>query len=195
MASVGAVMKFLRKKRVLLLLFVGFVFVLFANSDWLGRLMYPIHYQSDIKASAINHKVDPYLVAAIIRAETNYKTGKASKKGAIGIMQIMPDTAQWIIESAKFSNVQLTDIERRADVSIELGSWYLGSLHEQFDHNAIAAVAAYNAGPGNVRSWLNDGVWDGTKETVEQIPFGETRHYIQRVIYYYNKYKELYPAF
>jgi soluble lytic murein transglycosylase len=86
-------------------------------------------------------------------------------------------------------------LRHRADVSIEVGSWYLSSLTQQFGQNKIAAIAAYNAGPGNVQKWMNSGVWDGKMETVKQIPFGETRHYVQRVIYYYNKYKDLYPSF
>jgi soluble lytic murein transglycosylase len=187
-------MRVLRKKRVFLVLLIGFIVVLFASSDRLGRMIYPIHYKGDIKASASNNQVDPYLVAAIIRAESNYKTGQESKKGAIGIMQIMPDTATWIIQKANFTDVTLEDIQHRADVSIELGTWYLHSLHEQFNNNDVASVAAYNAGPGNVRSWLKEGVWDGSGDTVNRIPFGETRHYVQRVIYYYNKYKALYPT-
>ncbi|PZD95843.1 lytic transglycosylase domain-containing protein [Paenibacillus sambharensis] len=187
-------MSWLLKKRVMLILFIGLLVLLFVNSSWMGRMLYPIYYKSDITASAENYGVDPYLVAAIIRAESNYKTGKESKKGALGIMQIMPDTAKWIVEKAEFTEVSMEELRDRADVGIELGTWYLHSLHEQFENNPIAVVAAYNAGPGNVRSWLRDGIWDGTRESSSQIPFGETRHYVQKVIYYYNKYKELYPV-
>jgi len=188
-------MKWLLKRRVLALLLIGVLVLLFVNSSWLGRWMYPIHYASDIRASAVSQDVDPHLIAAIIRAESNYKTGKESHKGALGIMQIMPETASWIVEMAAFQGVTLDDIRHRADVGIELGAWYLHSLHDQFDGNRVAAIAAYNAGPGNVRSWLREAAWDGRIETSDQIPFGETRHYVQRVVYYYNKYRELYPTF
>ncbi|GGF97831.1 lytic transglycosylase domain-containing protein [Paenibacillus abyssi] len=157
--------------------------------------MYPIHYRDDIRASASNYDVDPYLVAAIIKAETNYQTGRESRKGALGIMQIMPDTAHWITERAGFTDVTLDDVHQRADVGIEMGTWYLASLKHQFNHNTITAIAAYNAGPGNVTRWLNEKIWDGEFDTVSQIPFGETRHYVQKVVYYYNKYKELYAEF
>lgn len=187
-------MSWLRKKRVLLALFVAMLALLFINSSWMGRLMYPIRYTEDIKVSAVNNDVDPYLLAAVIRTETNFRTGQVSSKGALGIMQIMPDTARWIVERAEFSDVSMDDIRDRADIGIELGAWYLHSLHVQFDDNPVAAVAAYNAGPGNVRSWLNTGVWDGRSETSDSIPFGETRNYVQRVIYYYNKYKAIYPT-
>ncbi len=60
------------------------------------------------------------------------------------------------------------------------------------DGNPIAAIAAYNAGPGNVKNWINKDMWDGTYDNVKSIPIGETRHYVQRVIYYYNQYTDLY---
>lgn len=186
-------MRWLRKKRVLLVLVLGILVLLFAKSDWLGRVIYPVHYQSDIQASAQSYGIEPQLLAAIVRVETNYKTGKTSRKGALGIMQIMPDTAAWIVEQAQFRNVTLDDIHHRADIGIELGAWYIASLLKQFDDRMAAAAAAYNAGPGSVRSWLNEGRWDGTIATSDSIPYGETRHYVQRVYYYYNTYKTLYP--
>jgi soluble lytic murein transglycosylase len=168
--------------------------VLYAEqSGWVKQRMYPIAYRDDIRASALSHGVEPHLVAAIIRIESNYKTGKVSSKGALGIMQIMPDTAAWIVEQARYEGVTLDKVKHRADVGIELGTWYLASLLRQFDGNMAAAVAAYNAGPGNVSAWLKEGVWDGTIASSDDIPFGETRRYVQRVIYYYNKYKSIYP--
>ncbi|MGM0884431.1 MAG: lytic transglycosylase domain-containing protein [Bacillota bacterium] len=188
-------MRVLLKKRVLLVLLLGLMTILFLKSDWLATWMYPVYYKADIRASASNYGIEPHLVAAIIRSETNYRTGQESKKGALGLMQIMPETAAWVVQKAGFNEVTEDMLRHRADVSIEVGSWYLNSLNQQFGHNKIAAVAAYNAGPGNVRKWLDSGVWDGKMESVKQIPFGETRHYVQRVIYYYNKYKDLYPSF
>ncbi|OMF21571.1 lytic transglycosylase [Paenibacillus sp. FSL H8-0548] len=187
-------MRVLQKKRVLLILLLGLMTILFLKSDWLAVWMYPVHFKEDIRASASNYGVEPHLVAAIIRSETNYKTGKDSKKGALGLMQIMPETADWVVQKAGFNEVNEDMLRNRADVSLQVGSWYLKSLDQQFDQNKVAAVAAYNAGPGNVRKWLDSGVWDGKMESVKQIPFGETRHYVKRVFYYYNKYKDLYPS-
>lgn len=188
-------MRVLLKKRVLMVLLLGLMMILFLKSDWLAAWMYPVYYKEDIRASASNYGVEPHLVAAIIRSETNYRTGQESRKGALGLMQIMPETADWVVQRAGFKEVTEDMLRHRADVSIEVGAWYLKSLDQQFDHNKVAAIAAYNAGPGNVRKWLDSGVWDGTLESVKQIPFGETRHYVQRVIYYYNKYKDIYPSF
>jgi Soluble lytic murein transglycosylase and related regulatory proteins (some contain LysM/invasin domains) len=183
------------KKRLLLAVILILLIVWFIRSDWLASKIYPIHYKEDIRASASNYNLEPHLIAAVIRAESNYQTGRESRKGALGLMQLMPSTAHWVVEKAGFDKVTDDMLRHRADVSIEVGSWYLNMLHEQFDDNMIAAVAAYNAGPGNVRKWLDDGVWNGEIGTTEDIPFGETRHYVQKVYYYYNKYKDLYPVF
>jgi len=188
-------MKRLLRKRVFLVLVVALLAVLFFKSDWMSRWMYPIHFMDEIRISAKNHDVEPQLIAAIIRAETNYKTGAVSKKGAVGIMQVMPDTADWIVKQAGFKGVTIKSVAHQADVGIELGTWYLQSLNQQFKGNRVAVIAAYNAGPGAVKRWLNEGKWDGKQESISNIPYGETRHYVQRVIYYYNKYMDLYPDF
>lgn len=184
-------MRLLQKKRVFALLFVFFILLLFYNSDWLGKWLYPIHYEQDIAISANNYNVDPFLMAAIIRVETNFDPEKTSRKGAVGLMQIMPDTAEWIVQRAGYSAETIHALNR-PDVNIEIGAWYLNSLYNQFKLNKVAVLAAYNAGPGNVRKWLDEGTWDGTLKNAGQIPFGETRHYVQRVLYYYEKYADLY---
>ncbi|MFF2910225.1 lytic transglycosylase domain-containing protein [Paenibacillus sp. NPDC057934] len=187
-------MSWLRKKRVLLLLFIGFTGILFLGTNWMSWF-YPIHYKEEIRKHSTTYEIDPFLVAAIIRVETNFKTGKESKKGAIGLMQLMPDTAKWAMEKAKLPDVSLERLKHEPSVNIELGAWYLSSLSRQFDGNRTAVIAAYNAGPGNVQNWLKQGTWDGTEDNVKDIPFGETRHYVQRVIYYYNQYTDIYKGF
>jgi len=193
-------MKLLRKKRFFALLLIFFVLFLFLNTDWIGRLMYPIEYRSEIKHYSQKHILDPYLVAAIIRAESNFQPDKVSQKGAVGLMQVMPDTANWVIRTSgltQFSVEQLNEPQ----VNMEIGTWYLKYLFQQFhsvlinrsNKSQMAIIAAsYNAGPGNVDKWLKSNRWDGDDSTIEQIPFGETRHYVQRIIYYYDKYQRFY---
>lgn len=77
-------------------------------------------------------------------------------------------------------------------INIQLGSWYIASLTERYHGNKVAVMAAYNAGPGKVDRWLKNGTWDGTSQHASQIPFWETRNYVQRVSFYYEKYKQLY---
>lgn len=187
-------MRWLLKKRVLLLLFIGFTGILFLNSSWLS-LFYPIQYKDEIRYHAEFNDLDPRMVAAIIRVETNYKSGAVSKKGALGVMQIMPDTAKWVIEKAKFTDVELERVKEEPATNIEIGTWYLKHLFDQFDGNEIAMIAAYNAGPTNVKNWIKSGKWDGTLEASKDIPFGETRHYVQRVSHYYKQYSKIYDEF
>lgn len=184
-------LRLLRKKRVLLLVFIGFTAVLFLSTNWMAWF-YPIYYKDEIRKHSKTYDVDPFLIAAIIRVETNYRTGRESKKGAIGLMQLMPDTAKWALEQAKLPDVSMERLKNEPSANIELGTWYLHSLSGQFGDNRAAVIAAYNAGPGKVQSWLEDGSWNGSEEDTKNIPFGETRHYVQRVIYYYNQYVDIY---
>ncbi|TXK86143.1 lytic transglycosylase domain-containing protein [Paenibacillus sp. N3.4] len=184
-------MTFLRKKRVFALLLIFFVLVLFMNSAYIGRKLYPIYFKQEIRQSAAKHHIDPFLIAAIIRVETNYKHHLESKKGALGLMQLMPETAEWIAESTNLSSDEAKDL-LQVDVNINLGSWYLSWLQKHYNGNLIYAIAAYNAGQGNVNKWKQNNIWDGTEANISQIPFGETRHYVQRVLYYYDKYTNLY---
>ncbi|KEQ25667.1 lytic transglycosylase domain-containing protein [Paenibacillus tyrfis] len=184
-------MSFWRKKRVFALLLLTFVIFLFLSSTYVGRMLYPIHYEQEIRQNAAKYDLDPFLVAAVIRVESNYLTETESKKGAYGMMQLMPDTANWIIDKARF-NEEFRNRLNDPAVSIELGSWYLNWLNKQFNGNRIAVLAGYNAGHGKVSRWLQENEWDGTLQNADRIPYGETRHYIQRVMYYYNKYVKLY---
>ncbi|MDO3678907.1 lytic transglycosylase domain-containing protein [Paenibacillus ehimensis] len=184
-------MSFWRKKRVFALLLLTFVIFLFLSSTYVGRMLYPIRYEQEIRQNAAKYDLDPFLVAAVIRVESNYLAETESKKGAYGMMQLMPDTANWIIDKARFSEEFRTRLNEPA-VSIELGSWYLNWLFKQFNGNKIAVLAGYNAGHGKVSRWLQEKEWDGTLQNADRIPYGETRHYIQRVMYYYNKYVKLY---
>ncbi len=191
---------FFRKKRVFALLFISLVVLLFYSNDWLGRWIYPIHYQKEIRLASSQNTLDPFLVSAIIRVESNFESDKVSSKGAIGLMQLMPDTAEWIANVSGSENI--TDRMTTPDVNIQVGAWYISSLQKQFEQriakmdskeDRIALVAAaYNAGPGNVNKWLENGTWDGSFTELSLVPFGETRHYVQRIIYYYKKHERYY---
>lgn len=173
------------------LLLIAFIGILFYNSTFFARQLYPIHFVQEIRDSAANYDVDPFLIAAIIRTESNYQLGQESRKGAIGVMQLMPDTAEWIVDAGGHPKHTLDELHR-VDVNINLGSWYVSWLLKQYKGNKLYSIAAYNAGQGNVNKWREAGTWDGTAEHINQIPFGETRHYVQRVIYYWKKYHKLY---
>ncbi|TCP53743.1 soluble lytic murein transglycosylase [Tumebacillus sp. BK434] len=182
------------KRKVAIILGLIFLIVLAVGSDWFWRFIYPIYHEAEIRQAAETHQIDPLLVAAIIRVESKFRTENVSKVGAVGLMQLMPETAEWI---AKESEIPYRGIEDLSDpeTNIRMGSWYMAYLLKQFDGNQAAAIAAYNAGQGRVSRWMKEGVWDGTLAASEKIPVGETRHYIQRVSFSYTKYQQLYPDF
>lgn len=183
-----------KRKRLFLLLLIVVLAALFIRSEWIGRIVYPVSFKEEIARNAKQYGLDPLLIAAIIRVESNYRENAVSPKGALGIMQLMPDTAAWILKQEKFGDLTVHDAGSRADAGIRLGSWYVKELSRQFDGNLPVMLAAYNAGPNRVKQWLKDKVWDGRETTVGSIPYGETRHYVQRVMYYYKKYQGLYDG-
>jgi len=185
--------KFTGRLYLLLLVVICFVFLLFGKSGWIMKQLYPIKYNEVIAENSVKYSVDPHLIAAVIRVESNFQTGRESPKGAVGLMQLMPTTSDWIIERAKLESISSEKLLHDPTMNIELGAWYLNHLLSLFDQEKVIAIAAYNAGPGNVSKWIEQGTWSGEFETSDSIPFGETRSYVQKVFYYYNKYKELYP--
>jgi soluble lytic murein transglycosylase len=115
-------------------------------------------------------------------------------------MQLMPQTADDTIFRANLTNVTRDDLTK-SDSNIQVGSAYLSLLKQTFrlklstldETSQLAMLAvAYNAGPGKTKQWINQNKWDGTEAQLHQVPFGETRHYVHRVLYYYQKYKGLY---
>jgi soluble lytic murein transglycosylase len=184
-------MRALRKKYVLTLLLMLLLGILFYQSNWVGKMMYPIKYRELIEANAIKFGVDPLLIAAIVRVESNYKPKLISVKGAIGLMQLMPDTADWIIRMEGFSS-SMKESLHDPKTNIMIGAKYIDILNHQFNNNLPEVLAAYNAGPGNVTKWRESNIWDGKLESIDKINFWETRKYVDRVVYYYTKYQNIY---
>ena len=149
------------------------------------RFVYMWDYQQDIVTYSKKNNVDPFLVAAIIKNESNFKHDAVSKVGAVGLMQIMPGTATHTVKMFSIpgysSPGQLLDPE----TNINIGTSYLQYVYQQFGNNRIFSSAAYNAGPGRVRTWLGNsaGRIDAVA-FVESIPFSETRGYVKNVLAY-----------
>jgi len=170
-----------------LLLILGIIFTFPKWITWI----YPLPHQEIVFEMASEYDIDPYLVFAIIRAESNFKTTARSPVGARGLMQIMPETAQWIAGEMgikRFTTEQLHDPE----INIRMGCWYLNNLEREFKGNLPLELAAYNAGRGNVKQWLQDGTWDGSMLGLKQIPFVETQQYVRNVLDNYSVYQKIY---
>lgn len=163
----------------------------FISSNRLYKKRYPIMYDEIISKYCLDYDVDKYLVHSIIRTESFFKEDAISNKGAIGLMQIMPDTASWVASELKlenFSKEDLFDCEK----NIMIGVWYLDYLLNRFEGNVDTAIAAYNAGPTNVSKWLSQKELSSDGNNLIDIPFSETKKYREKVNYAYDMYLNLY---
>lgn len=178
------------KKRLKWLLPIAII-VLVLTSKWFWRIIYPFPYQEVVMREARNCGVDPYLVAALIHTESKFLANAESGQGARGVMQIMPDTGKWAAAQMGLRKFN-PDMLFEPETNIKIGCWYLAGLLREFDGNRNIALAAYNAGRGNVKTWLIQGKWDGKLESADRIPFPETRNYVVMVTDSYRKYFYLY---
>ncbi len=165
--------------------------LILSQINWFWRLIYPLKYKNIIIVNAEEYDIDPALVAAMIFVESKYISSAQSHRGAMGLMQIMPDTGVWIAEQlaiSDFNEDKLLD----PMINIMFGCWYINSLMQQFNKELIVVLAAYNAGRGNVKRWLDNNNWDGSNATIDDLPFDETKNYIKQVLAVYKKYKKIY---
>ena len=157
------------------------------------KLVYPFAFRQEARASSARFGVDVLVVEAIMREESRFRVEDVSGAGAVGLMQLMPATARWVAEQANMAGDSADRTDEPA-VNIALGTWYIRHLLDRFDGNIVFAVAAYNAGPGNVDKWVQ-GYDDKTGDVdrfIEYIPFEETRGYVKRVLRSYAAYRMLY---
>lgn len=164
------------------------------NSNWFQKkYIYPLPYEAIIFKYALENDVDPFLVASVIRAESKFFAKARSPKGAMGLMQMMPETAEWVASQMEFTDFSLSQLDN-PEVSIRLGTWYLSSLKREFNSNEVLILAAYNGGRGNVKHWMGQYQWSFDFNGIERIPFRETREYVKRVLKSKARYQELYQA-
>ncbi len=155
------------------------------------QYLYPYPYRSVIEHYAEKYHVDSSLVAGIILSESKFQIEAKSKRGAVGLMQLMPETALWIAEQLGDREYNLA-VLHEPQKNIEYGTWYIASLEDEFGGNEVLALAAYNAGRGNVYDWMEEKHWDMDFQEVSAIPYEETRTYVASVLKNRQKYMELY---
>lgn len=166
-----------------------------AGGRWLARKVYPLHYADLIGLHADMAGVDPWLISAVIRAESGFDPLAESNRGARGLMQIMPATGEWI---AGRMGVDRYDpaLLFEPEFNIRLGCWYLADLHREFDGDLILTLAAYNGGRGRVTEWREQAVARGEtfagQRALDLIPYPETVAYVRRVLTYRAQYQRIY---
>jgi soluble lytic murein transglycosylase len=154
------------------------------------RLALPLSNEQVIREQAAAKHLDPALIAAVIYAETKFDP-RTSPAGAEGLMQIEPATAEFLAKLSGGYRFQTSDLATPS-VNVAYGSYYLRYLLDHYDGDEMLAVAAYNAGLANVDSWVARARGEGKSLTVGEIPFGETRAYVQRVLQAQREYRSLY---
>lgn len=177
---------------LIILLALGLVlFKILRIQDGILKLIYPTEYSEYVEKYSEENGLDKYLVYAVIKAESNFKPDITSGAGAIGLMQLMEETAVErlnIIDEETIETYDLYDPE----TNIRLGTSYLSYLLGLFNDNTILAVTAYNAGLGNVQEWINSGIIKSDGSDIENIPYKETSNYVRKILKNYQMYLKIY---
>lgn len=156
--------------------------------------IYPLSYLDYINKYSKEYKIDPFLISAIINVESKYKEKALSYKEAKGLMQIGPGTGKWASEELNIENYN-RDTLYDPEINIQIGSWYLDRLRDEFNNNTDLVLAAYNGGSGNVQKWLNDKKYSHDGKKLDKIPFKETEDYVEKVKSNYKIYRIIYKDY
>ena len=187
-----------QRRRTLLAIFASALVVLIALGAWalFGRdrmdlSRYPMTYAPEIRAAAAEFSLDPAYVASVVLAESSFDAEAVSSAGAIGLMQIMPATGEWIagkLEDEPF------DVQRlyQPEVNLRYGCWYLRFLLDRYDEDMYTASTAYHQGQGRVDQWLEDPQYSQDGRTLTAISSAVTDTYVNRIMESYANYQELY---
>lgn len=166
-------------------------FVLGTGRQSLLEYFYPQKYAEQVEKYADMFDLDKYLVYAVIKTESGFDEKAVSGAGAKGLMQIMDETAAECNKKAGFGYDISGDIFN-PEVNISLGCYYLKKLIKSYNGDITLAITAYNGGTGNVGKWLTDKALSDGDGGILDIPFKETKGYVDKVLSAYEKYKEIY---
>lgn len=185
--------KIVRKSFIYLFIFLALIiFLKLINiQDIILKKIYVKDYSEYVYEYATEYNVDPLLVFAVIKAESNFKKDATSTSNAIGLMQLMENTA---IETGEKVDEKINSKEElyNPKINVKIGIKYLSELLERYDGNLGIALAAYNAGIGNVTEWIQKGIIKKDGTNIENIPFKETNNYVRKILRDYEIYREIY---
>jgi soluble lytic murein transglycosylase len=151
--------------------------------DAVMRTMYPLRYEASIREVSQENGLEPVFVAGVIYTESRFRPEVESHREAYGLMQLLPESARFIQRKSGIKGNY-----RDPEVNIRLGSWFLGHLKDRYKGDERLMLAAYNSGEGNVDAWVSDEGFDIHKD----IPYKETREYVDRTLEAQKTYQELY---
>jgi soluble lytic murein transglycosylase len=151
--------------------------------DAVMRTIYPLRYAETIRQASEENGLDPTFVAGVIYTESRFRPHVRSHSSAYGLMQLLPQSAHYIQRKSGIKGDY-----RNPKVNIRLGTWFLGYLDERYKGDERLMLAAYNSGEGNVDAWASDEGFDIAKD----IPYKETRHYVNDTLEAKQTYQDLY---
>jgi soluble lytic murein transglycosylase len=150
--------------------------------------LFPLPFLEPIITWSNERQLNSLLVTGLIRQESRFEPEIRSVAGALGLMQVMPGTGSWIANKIDLKEYNL----KNPNDNVKLGTWFLDFTHQEYNNNSLLAVASYNAGPGNVSSWLKKYGFNDPDAFIEVIPFAETKGYVEAVFGNYWNYLRLY---
>jgi soluble lytic murein transglycosylase len=155
------------------------------------EILFPRPYWIDLKKYSVANGLDPFLVAALIRQESEFNPGAMSNANAYGLMQLLPATGKTVARGLKVRRFSTEELLSPA-TNMQLGTRYFRDLVDRYNGHFEYALAAYNAGADRVDTWLSGGTYRDPQEFVESIPFTETREYVQAILRNASIYRKLY---
>ena len=184
--------KFIKKLLPILcvILIIYIIFKVFNLNEVIQRKIYPKKYEQYVKKYAVEYNVYDLLIYSIIKAESNFNEKANSHAEAIGLMQLMENTAIETCESIDGKTITEDELYQ-PEVNIKIGTYYFSTLLSKYSNIGLA-LAAYNAGMGRVDNWIKEGTIKADGSDLENIPFKETNLYVRKVLNIYEKYKQLY---
>ncbi|MFD3157653.1 lytic transglycosylase domain-containing protein [Haloimpatiens sp. FM7330] len=181
----------MKKGKFILILLLIIVLAVFLNIENIVKHVYPYKYSQYIEKYSQEYNVDPYMVAAVVKTESNFNKDAKSHKDAVGLMQITPDTAKWVASKMGLKDFNI-EMLYNPEVNIKMGCWYIDNLKKEFKDDMNLVLAAYNGGRGNVKKWLQSSEHSKDGKNLYYIPFKETDKYVKKVQVSYKIYKALY---
>ena len=181
---------------IIILIFVLIVgIVKLINTSYVKQLilkrMYPMTYSEYVYKYSEENNIDPLLIFAIIKAESNFNSKVVSSSNAKGLMQLMESTAEEIMQK-DLQEEFYKDMLFNPEDNIKIGTSYFAKLIKRYDGSIPIALTAYNAGIGKVDSWIEDGIIKADGSDVENIPYKETNNYVRKILRDYKIYEHIY---
>lgn len=185
----------MKNKKIFIIIIAILIIVVFLGifKNKILKIIYPKTYKEIVSVYSEKYNVEENLVFALIKAESNFNSEAVSHRNAIGVMQIMEETAKDVANknSIKIENENIKQELLKIDNNINIGTKYLSTLLEKYKNKEIA-VAAYNAGIGTVDGWIQKGIIKSDGSDIENIPYKETNIYVRKILRNYKLYEELY---